>query len=99
MIMELGIIGSHLIWLYRTRHIRKVVRDGERSFGESIRTSVDQNSWYNASESRRNSRYNPTEGKACSFTAPFADEKMPKKPETAVYCGGEGELFRYSAAA
>jgi hypothetical protein len=56
LLLEVGIIGSHLIWLYRTRHIRRSAQKASKTFDEYCKTSQPRTSWYGTGDSRRNSQ-------------------------------------------
>jgi hypothetical protein len=96
MVMELGIIASHLIWMYRYRHIRNRTK-GEKPVRDPIKTSKAHISWFKSWENIRIFQYKQPTGNVDSFTSQLVDEEAVKRPETAVYCSKEGELFRYSA--
>lgn len=93
MVMELGIIGSHLIWMFRTRHDHNISREDERSIGEPMKISRNYVTWYKSLDSRRHFRYNQPEGEKYFFASHLADREVVKRPETAAYCSKGGEFF------
>jgi len=98
LIMELGIVGSHLVWLYRTRKSLTACRDSGISSDSQAESPGLRSSWYKCWGTRRISVYSKSKRKAESVSSNTNNDDVVQRPENVIYSNNKGEKFRYWAA-